>query len=468
MADRKSMDTIKKMSKSDRLLWGALFCLMIVCITNYCYVDLQMIVRHSLNLWDSLFSGDILHFYQSSSSRAIGAMNPQTGEVPYDIWLYIPIAIWNLPTYIWEKMTGLTFETNYLALVWARLAAVLPLIGSNLVIWNMGMNAGKKQEDVLQACFIFSSSLFLLNGLFCLGQIDIFNTFFMLMGIYAYMREDRKKFLLWFALAITCKMFALFVFVPLLVYREKRILYMVRDMAAGLSLSLLSKCIFFVDKMATPTKFDERRFLRLLFEWKIELGGTAVALSILLFVLLLIWCWQTEYVKEKVGEAAVWIAFAGYGCFFVGAVTLPYWAVAFSPLPALLILMSRQRAKVLLWLEMAGGAVYFIMGLCRFGYAYAASANVRWMLAGILSDRSIKGIDFSQVYESLSSGAQENVSALLMAVYMGTMFSIFWISRPGKNRSEIKETDVIDKGSCWIRFLMNAGLALLPLAAYFL
>ena len=174
MTGRKSMDTIKKMSKSDRLLWGALFCLMIVCITNYCYVDLQMIVRHSLNLWDSLFSGDILHFYQSSSNRAIGAMNPQTGEVPYDIWLYIPIAIWNLPTYIWEKMTGLTFETNYLALVWARLAAVLPLIGSNLVIWNMGTNAGKKEEDVLQACFIFSSSLFLLNGLFCLGQIDIF------------------------------------------------------------------------------------------------------------------------------------------------------------------------------------------------------------------------------------------------------------------------------------------------------
>ena len=223
-----------------------------------------------------------------------------------------------------------------------------------------------------------------------------------------------------------------------------------------------------MDKMTTPTKFDERRFIRLLFEWKIELGGTAIALSVLLFLLLLIWCWQAEYVKEGEKERAIWIAFAGYGCFFAGAVTLPYWAVAFSPLPVLLILMNPVRGKVVLWLEMVAGVTYFIIGLCRFGYAYAAAANIRWMLVGILNERTIKGIDFSQVYDSLSSGAQENVSALLTAVYMGTMFSILWITRPGRRRNAIEEIDVIDKGSMWVRFLANAGMTLLPLVAYFL
>ena len=46
--------------KPGTIFIGALGLLMIICLVNYCYVDLQMIVRHSLNLWDCLFSGNLL------------------------------------------------------------------------------------------------------------------------------------------------------------------------------------------------------------------------------------------------------------------------------------------------------------------------------------------------------------------------------------------------------------------------
>lgn len=445
--------------------WGGLGFVMLICLVNYCYVDLQMIVRHSMNLWDSLFENGLFDFYKTGSQLSIGSTNPQSGEVPYDIWLYIPIAIWNLPTYIWEKITGLTFETNLGALVWARVGSMLPFIGCNWALWRIGEQL--KIEDVkkIWVCYFFSSSLFLMNGLFCLGQIDIYNTFFMLMGLAAYMRKDRNKFFIWFALAITCKMFALFVFIPLLILSEKRIMYMIRGGVLALSLSLLSKSLFFFDKMATPTQFDERRFIRLLFERRVDLSGITVSLFVILFFSLLIWCWYTKLEDVNKESMAVWVAFAGYSCFLLGSTTLPYWAVVYSPFVPLLLFLFPERAKIVIWLETIAGAAYFVMGLCNYGYAYAASANIRWMLTGILNEREVRGIDFSKFYQSLSVGAGQNLEALLTGIFMVAVIAILVITWPGRKQYQICALK-IDKGSIGIRLVLNSFLVLIPLILY--
>ena len=454
--------------KPGTIFIGALGLLMIICLVNYCYVDLQMIVRHSLNLWDCLFSGNLLHFYQTACQRSIGALNPQSGEVPYDIWVYIPIAVWNLPIYIWEKATGITFEASFIALLWARLGNMLPFAASIWAVWKVTELLNRDSVSRLWACYFYAGSMLLLNGLFCLGQIDIYNAFFMLMGLAAYLKRERKKFLIWFALSITCKMFSLFVFLPLLLLMEKRILFMLRDGVAALSLSLLSKVIFFADKMKTPTQFDERRFLRMLFERRIDLSGITVSFLVLLFMALLIWCWYTELNDENFTHKTVWTAFAGYSCFFVGATTLPYWAVVFSPFIPVLMVLFPKRAKILLWLETAAGAAYFVMGLCNYGYAYAASANLRWMLAGVLNDRELKGMDFSLLYDALSDAARQNIEALLTGVFIAAVAAVLVITRPGNRREAGEDKLMVDKGSIAMRLFANSCLTFLPLLVYLL
>lgn len=454
--------------KPDIFLSGILGLTMILSLINYCYLDLQIIVRHSLNLWDCLFRGEIFKFYQTGSQLPIGMTNPLNGEVPYDIWVYVPTAVWNLPVYIWEKITGLTFETNLPALIWARTGNMVPFVASLWAMWKLLQELGKDSVQRLWGCYLFSGSMFLLNGLFCLGQIDILNVFFMLMGVNAFIRKNRKKFLLWFALSITCKMFALFVFLPLLVFMEKRILFMIRDTIAAMSLTLLSKCLFFWDKMNTPTQFDERRFIRFLFERKLDLAEVSISLFVLAFAGLLIWCWYKKYDEEKYPYWAVWIAFAGYSCFFVAADTYPYWAVVFSPFLPILIMLYSEKGKILLWLETVAGASYFIFGLCNYGYAYAAEANTRWMLAGVLSNRQIKGIDPSKIYETLSPGAQQNIEALLLGIFAVSIISslvITWPERSGKSMQLQTEWE-IDRGSLYIRLGLNSFLTLLPLILY--
>lgn len=274
-----------------RVRWAALTVLLAVCLVCYNYTDLPLIVRHSISFWDALRTGRLNQFYQLATALPIGQATGQTGEVPYDIWVYVLLAVWNLPVYLWELATGLTFETNLIAMVWVRLAGMLPFVGANWAILGIARQLGRPKEQGLWACWGFSTSLFLLNGLFCIGQIDIFNVFFTLMGLWAWLKKDERGFIGWFALAVTFKMFALMVFLPLLLLEEKRLWRIAGASAGACSLSLLSKLLFLRDKMNTPTQFDERRFIRFLFGRNLDLGGATISAFVLLFGATVLVCW---------------------------------------------------------------------------------------------------------------------------------------------------------------------------------
>lgn len=83
-----------------RMRWAALAALLAVCLVCYNYTDLPLIVRHSISLWDALRTGRLNQFYQLATALPIGQATGQTGEVPYDIWVYLLLAVWNLPVYL--------------------------------------------------------------------------------------------------------------------------------------------------------------------------------------------------------------------------------------------------------------------------------------------------------------------------------------------------------------------------------
>ena len=328
-----------------RVRWAALTVLMAVCLVCYNYTDLPLIVRHSISFWDALRTGRLNQFYQLATALPIGQATGQTGEVPYDIWVYVLLAVWNLPVYLWELATGLTFETNLIAMVWVRLAGMLPFVGANWAILGIARQLGRPKEQGLWACWGFSTSLFLLNGLFCIGQIDIFNVFFTLMGLWAWLKKDERGFIGWFALAVTFKMFALMVFLPLLLLEEKRLWRIAGASAGACSLSVLSKLLFLRDKMNTPTQFDERRFIRFLFGRNLDLGGATISAFVFLFGATVLVCWLSRMDEQARPAWALWAVLAGYGSFFIGAAAYPYWAVVLAPCAALALLVWPGYAK---------------------------------------------------------------------------------------------------------------------------
>ena len=449
-------------------MWAVLGALLVFCLLNYSYTDLHLIARHSMNLWEVLRQGRPFTFYQTGTVLPVGPLNSQVGEVPYDIWVYLPLAVWNLPVYLWECATGGSFEGSLVAMLWIRLAAVLPILGANWAILGISQQMGRSRQQGLWACFVFSSSLYLLNGTLLIGQIDILGVFFSLMGLWAYLRGDLLRFLGWFALSITSKLLGLFIFLPLLLLREKRLWRIGGCTLAAMSLTLLSKLLFFADKMATPSQFDERRFLRFLFDYQLQLGGASVSLFVLLFGVLLIFCWCSTIPK---GQEAVWRAWAflaGNACFFVGANTFPYWSVLLAPCAALLLLSRPGLAKRTLWLDLAMSGAYFAKGLFQYGAIYSGVCNTRWMLTGHLCGMRDQGLNPYELFSQLSLGAQTNALGLVNAVLIACAVGLLWLHLPSRAAAKLPEGLLTDRGTLWARLAVCAGAAALPLVLYLL
>ena len=461
-----------RIARPGRAAWAVLAALGLFCLVSYCYTDLPLIVRHSLNLWQALGRGELFRFYQTATLLRVGQTHPQTGEVPYDIWVYLLLAVWNLPVYVWELLSGKTLEMSFLALLWARLGLMLPFAGCFWALRGIAAALGRSPRQAEWACFGFAGSLFLLNGLFCIGQIDIFSVFFTLMGLREYLRRSTAGFIGWFALVVTFKMFGLFAFLPLLLLAEKRPLYIVGHTLAGCSLSLVSKLLFFRDKMATPTQFDERRFLRFLLAGRIETGSHIFSVTVLLFGALLLFCWLARPSSGAQPDWAVWAMLAGYACMFLGGTTYPYWAVVLAPCAGLLLLVRPAQADGILLLELAASAGYWVYSLMRYSAVYGVTFNLQWMLIGRLFGASLTENRIQTLLAALSAGAWDNLqmlanSALLLG--LGGLLVLAWPGRLTDVRARGEEESGVSVVVVWLRVgaavffgLLAAAACLLP------
>ena len=262
-------------------------------------------------------------------------------------------------------------------------------------------------------------------------------------------------------------MFALMVFLPLLLLEEKR-LWRIAGASVGVcSLSLLSKLLFLRDKMNTPTQFDERRFIRFLFGRNMDLGGATISAFVLLFGATALVCWLSRMDEQTRPVWALWAMLAGYGSFFIGAAAYPYWAVVLAPCAALALLVWPGYAKQTVLLEAAAGAAYFGCSVLTYTAVYSGEMNLRWMLAGRLKPWSREGDALVNLLGRLSEGALQNTDALLMAVLVLAVGGMLVLYAPWRaDRPQQEGSLAVDGGTLWARFALSAAVALAPLALY--
>ena len=444
------------------LPWVIVGILMAICMLCYNYTDIQLIARHAMNLWDVLARGELLSFYRTGSALSIGNSVQHTGEVPYDIWVYLPFAVWNLPVYLWEKATGLTFEVSAIALLWIRSCTLLPVAGAVWTLNGIAQDLMCTRERKNQALFLFCSSLFLLNGTFCVGQIDIFNVFFTLLGLRAYLRGGGHwAFVGWFALAVTFKNFGLFVFFPLLLLREKRLFVLVRDALLVCSLTLVSKLLFLQDKLQTATGFDENRFLQQILERGLDLGNVRLPLLVLLITALWLFCWLCPQEDGEQARWAMWACLAGYASFFLSANVCTYWEVLLAPCAALLLL-GGWPGKPLLFLDSVAGGAFFLRSMLSIPWLYGAG-TVRWSPVGFLL-----GPHQHSRLEGFLNGARGTVLPLAESICFVLLIAMVLRFCPAVCRDQAEKNIRFPADLLLLRLGLAAGFVVLPAVGWLL
>lgn len=202
-----------------------------------------------------------------------------------------------------RKLAKTGFAQNYIMLLYAKSICLFFLILCVNQIYKIVYRITNDKGRAWWSCFtfIFSATVFQAVAIIC--GYDVISLFFTLCGIYAYFEKKDKKFILFFSCAIACKMFALWIFIPLLLLKYKRIWQVIVGFLGGIGVMVLPKLYFMLyqnlsglkilsDKDSTIVSANAVRYISD-YLWSSEAPIATIYIPWLFFFsfILWVWCW---------------------------------------------------------------------------------------------------------------------------------------------------------------------------------
>lgn len=329
--------------------WILMIGLFLFLFYSHNYWDLIITTRHGINVWDALFSGNIRNYYVDNLAPEI--TNFWTFPAVYSFPVYLLFAIWNFPLWLMERVLHVDPFASRLALSYAKSILLPFLFGS---AWYINKIA--KELDIRYAkwtVFHFLSGTLIFSTLGIQGQYDIISVFFTLMGIYYYMKGSMPKFILWFSVAIIFKLFALFIFIPFLLLKEKRILHILKDL-------VLVNGLFLITLLLSPAMTPEAKSVNIgnsgsIFRNTLPIFSHPVPIFVIAIMLLYIYCYYKKP-EENLHWWAIYASFTAMAILFALSYNHPYWNVIMAPYLSLLVFKIHRDFKFTLILETVLGA----------------------------------------------------------------------------------------------------------------
>ncbi len=197
-----------------------------------------------------------------------------------------------------------------------------------------------------------------------MGQYDSICLFFLLLALLYYLDGRMWRFAFVMGFAVVCKMFALLVFLPLLVLREKK-LHRIAALGA-LSLWLyIPTALLFSGRDGDMHVFNDIMVQRL-FDAQLPggTGGVPLFLTCLAFVCVI--CWLLRPCgREALADAAIHVCFTVFVLLFVFVTWHPQWLILLAPF-AVLTNRRQQPRYFWSWLDLLFYAGFFLLCAQKF------------------------------------------------------------------------------------------------------
>ena len=389
--------------------------------------------------------------------------------IPYGNLFQCVCGIWALPTFIFSELGVISTECVG-ARLWYKLFILIFLM---LDTWQLGKLAEKieglsEKKEWIQLFFL--SSLLVVLPAVHVAQFDAIYIFFVLLGINYYMEDSHYKFLICFMLAIPGKYIPLVIFIPLVLLKEKRYLYIARDLGIGCVLVLVDKAMNSIGyRIESSLGIDSsveifqnntmmENFDSLLFS-NFRAFESSMSIFVLCFALLCIWCYLKD--SNLRNELAIFVSYVGVSVIFAFGISAPYWIILLAPFIVLLIFSVEKHYNILFPLEMIFSIGFIYIFILITPWIYGAENTFSFLLVslipgyldsthGFLSD----WIKFRDLADYLGA-----MAAAMVACLVGIMFISYPLKKKG-NEEVIDGTKYV-KGWYWTRLIVIYGWVLL-------
>lgn len=408
--------------------------LFIFSIITY-YQDTYSITIQGMNVWNALLDGNFFGYYSNYGSAFGMIMN-------------IIMGIWQLPLVIIERIVGVNVLDYYVARMYGKLFLLVFIYISAKQIEKIILQFNVSKEKKNHAFLLFSSNALVFVACCSIGQVDIIGIYFSLSAMLALMENNNKKFLTFFIIAVQCKYFPLFIFIPILLYCEKNIAKVIGYLLAPFVVGYIINLPFVIHDNGNILKSGSLigagvntngvadDILGRMFENKISIMGNEIPLIFFTFGIVCFWAFMKQKKEEVKKKWELFFGFIGISSVLLSYSADPYRYVYIVPFAVILIVVNDKSR----WRD------YLLM---VFGTAALALAN-QWkytwtadfsLLKGNIIDFVIplRNVDFKSAYSMY--GKFYELRFVLFAIFIIWILYFIIHNIPEKLYFELKSTD---------------------------
>ncbi len=295
-------------------------------------------IYHTARSSFALLEGHVADFYEYNKGVV--------GGNDYDIFIYLIFALWNLPMFLSGRTVPWGPAPAYIML-YEKLLLIVFLILSAWMIYKICVMLGTKHKIAFYASFLFMTIPYMLTTAVAYGMYDILYVFFMLWGLRWFLDDAKKQNVfisaLLFGLSFSIKPLAVFLFLPILLYRYKNIL----RCALLLLISMIPVVLFKMPYMGAPSTMSSR-FIDYLFGTAYANGVWIIPVFILSYAIVCLWAYHARY-EEHNHIKTIYIGLLGMMPFYAFISWHPQWLLLFGSLSAILVACNKNKGKLLLF-----------------------------------------------------------------------------------------------------------------------
>lgn len=380
--------------------------------------------------------------------------------IPYGLLLQGICGIWALPVFILSEI-GLISATSVGARLWYKIFVLIFLLLDTQQLGAIAKKLGTfSEKKILWLKLYFLSSLLVVLPAVHIAQMDAVYLFFIFLGINYYLSDEHWKFLLCFMVAIPGKYFPLFIFIPLILLKEKRYLFIIRDLVVGCALIVFDRGMnsigyrienyLGVDKSLEISNNDTMyACLDRILSSEITAFRVPMSLTVVCFGILCIWCFLRDY-KEK-NNFAVFVSFIGFSILFALGDSTPYWIIVWVPFELLLIFQNSKYYNILFPLEVIFSVAYVYIFIFQTKWILGAENTFSFLLCSLIPNyqNATHGLVADFMTQNDLGGFDSAMSAIAVVCIIGIMMLTSPYQK--QNQTNGEEESIYVRGWYWAR-----------------
>ena len=425
----------KRTKTFDDLKWIILFSFFVLFFFTFYYADIITTQNKGILFFQGIISGNFSELYNFESI--------------FYIPVHIIMGIWCLPVTLLE-LIGIHAVDTVGAYLWSKLLVVL--FGAGCVYCCRKMLMVLDNKDPNYWIFLLCASPLFWSPTLVLAQYDVLELFF---GMWAILLAAREKTLSWKTLllmsfTVSCKLIFGFGMILLLLVKEKRIAYLLRDtvillICPALLLIVFRTGIISIHHINMSTDYMSSKINSVALPGLLEMplfylvffGSCAIAYFYMF----------PENGKELIVDIS-WL----FTCVYVAFVLLisyshPFWAVLLSPFLLLLAASEEHRQPENIIVYVLLQFCIFLLQIYLFDWVFLAKDSFKYLLLRNYSGALLFGRDIPNgaaviVKYGLEQFLPAVASFALITALVLLVRNNVWYSRPERNITGLSTTTV--------------------------